>query len=334
MTADDPSSAPNPLGPDTPEPAASELADPEPKAPVPTVPEVSILEVAIAPEPEPLVADDREKLACLEVLAAVARMNGDPTPREFEAFLAAIGLFHPLPTGFTPERLLSDRSPVDDWLGQVTTPTLQQQVYRGAHAIARAKGINPEEAALLTRMCHQFELSSDMAKALVRQPLPLGRSTLVANSALAGMAAMISREGDIRRLIFDYCLGAAIVGLVPLRGGGVLEIKFLVLLLLILKMIWDIRRLWGKPRGQDVLAIVGNVFGFLAAVVVGFLAWATVIGLGVVIPYVGAFAAAAGFASATWLAGQSTNQFYTSAKRPDAIALQRAFPDLTQPDRY
>lgn len=285
-----------------------------------------------APEPDSFGMDDPEKLACLEVLAAVARINGDPTPQEFEAFLAAIGLFHPLPAEFRPERLLSDRTPVDDWLSQVQTPTLQHQVYRGAYAIARSKGINPEEATLLAHMRQQFELSPDMAQALVRQSLPLNRSTLVANSALAGMAALIGREGEVRRLIFDYCLGTAMVGLVPLRGGGVLEVKFLVVLLLILRMIWDIRRLWGQPRGQDALAMVGNMFGFMAAVIVGFLAWGTVVGLGVVLPYAGAFAQAAGFASATWLAGQSTNQFYTSAKRPDAVALQRAFPDLTRPD--
>jgi hypothetical protein len=276
--------------------------------------------------------ETHETLACLEVLAAVARLNGDPTPREFEAFLAALSLFHPLPVEFTPERLLGDRTPVSAWLDQIQTPALQQQVYRGAFEIARSKGINPNEADLLTRMREQFGFSPEMAQALAKQPLPRGRSGLVANSALAGMAAMIGREGEVRRLIFDYCLGTAIVGLIPLRGGGALEIKLLVVLLLILKMIWDIRTLWGKPRGQDVLAVLGNVFGFMAAVVVGLLAWATVVGLGVVIPYVGAFATAAGFASATWLAGQSTNQFYTSAKRPDAIALQRAFPDLTQSD--
>ncbi len=275
---------------------------------------------------------NHEKLAGAEVLAAMTKLNGDPTPQEFEAFLAALSLFHPLPAEFTPERLLSDTHPVDSWLDQIHTPAMQQQVYRGAYAIARAKGINRAETDLLAHLRDRFQIMPEMAQALARQPIWGSRSTLVTNSALAGMAALIGREGEIRRLIFDYCLGAAIVGLVPLRGGGTLEIKFLVVLVLILHMIWTIRNRWGKPRGQDALAVLGNIFGFIAAVVVGFLAWATMIGLGVVIPYVGAFATAAAFASITWMAGQSTNQFYTSAKRPDAIALQRAFPDLTQPD--
>ncbi|MGB5973782.1 MAG: hypothetical protein WBG38_10700, partial [Nodosilinea sp.] len=97
-------------------------------------------------------------------------------------------------------------------------------------------------------------------------------------------------------------------------------------------MIWDIRRLWGRPGGQDLLAVVGNLVGFFAAVFGGFLAWATLIGLGVVMPYVGALAQAAGFATATWIAGQSTHQFYISQKRPDPAALKRAFPNLIGPD--
>lgn len=269
-----------------------------------------------------------EKIPSLKVLAAVANLKGDPTPREFEAFLAALYTFHPLPPNVTPEELLGSRPDIEDLLPQITTPELQQQVYRGAYSIVRSKGIDPQESQVLANIQSAFQLSPEIALALAKQPLVAPQSGGMVNSALAGIAALIGREGEVRRLIFDYALGAAIVGLIPISGGGSLEIKFLVVLGLILKMIWDIRNLWGKPSGQDVLAVIGNVFGFVGAVLGGFLAWATVVGLGVVIPYAGAFARAAGFATATWIAGQSTNQFYTSQKRPDLTALKRAFPNL------
>lgn len=276
-----------------------------------------------------------QKLNCLRVLAAVANLNGDPTPREFEAFLAALSTFHPLPPGATPETLLAGKPEVDSSVNRITLPELQQKVYRGAYAIAKSKGINPQEAQVLKQLRTAFNLTPEMALALAKQPLatPQDYAGGFVNSALAGMAYLIGREGEVRRLIFDYALGAAIVGLIPLTGGGTLEIKLLVVSLLILKMIWDIRRLWGKPRGQDILAIVGNIFGFLGAVIAGLLAWATMIGLGVVIPYAGAFSLAAGFATATWIVGQATNQFYTSQKRPDFSALKRAFPDLMSSDQ-
>jgi len=272
-----------------------------------------------------------EKVACLEVLAAVAKLNGDPSPPEFEAFLAALNTFQPLPPGITPEKLLAQSPEMAPHLSSIQTPERQQQVYRGAYAIARSKGIDPQEAQVLRDIKAAFNLSPEMAQALEKQPLIYGSGGVI-NSALAGMASLIGREGEIRRLIFDYSLGAAIVGLVPLTGGGTLEIKLLIVLGLILKMAWDIRQLWGQPSGQDVLAIAGQIFGFIGAVLGGFLAWGTMIGLSVVVPYAGAFAKAAGFAKATWIAGQATNQFYTSQKRPDYTALKRAFPSLLSSD--
>jgi len=274
-----------------------------------------------------------EKIACLEVLAAVANLNGDPTPQEFEAFLAALNTFQPLPPGITPERLLAQSPEIAPLLNDIQTPELQQQVYRGAFAIARSKGIDPQEAKVLNDLKSAFNLSPELAQALEKQPLVYATSGGVINSALAGMASLIGREGEIRRMIFDYAMGAAIVGLVPLNGGGSLEIKLLIVSVLILKMIWDIRKLWGRPRGQDILAIVGQVFGVLGAIIAGVFAWGTMIGLSALVPYAGAFAKAAGFATATWLAGIAANQFYTSSKRPDYTALKRAFPNLLSSDK-
>jgi len=273
---------------------------------------------------------DLEKQACLKTLAAVAHLKGEPTPLEFEAFLSAVSTFQPLPVGVIPERLLAEVNvnTLNEQLALVATPELQQQLYRGAYGIVRTKGINPQEAEMLARMREAFQFSPELAESLAKQPLVTASPTSSLNSSLVGMAALIGREGTVRRLIFDYALGAAIVGLIPLTGGGSLEIKLLVVLGLILKMSWDIRNLWGRPTGQDSLAMIGNMFGFIAAVLVAFLAWATMIGLGVIIPYVGAFAKAAAFATATWIAGQSVNQFYTSQKRPDLPALKRAFPFL------
>ncbi len=278
------------------------------------------------PSPGCLSQLEQERLACVKSLGAISRAKGDPTPLEFEAFLTALRGFQPLPLDCTPEQLLQDPTPLDQWLPQITSPDLQQQVYRGAHAILKSKGINPQESALLAQLCDRFGLSPALAAALARQPV--AHSAGLINSALGGMASLIGREGEVRRLIFDYALGGAIVGLIPLRGGGTLEIKILVILGLLLKMAWDIRNAWGRPQQRDPLAVIGNGFGFLLAVIAGLLAWASLVALGVVVPFIGAFAKAAGFATGLWVAGQSINQFYTSQKRPDVRALRRAFPDL------
>ncbi len=274
--------------------------------------------------------DDLEKRACLYALAAVANLDGTPTPLELDAFFKALTTFQPWPPDLTPEGLLNQRPNLAEHLPPITTPERQQQVYQAAFGILRSKGITRQEAAALAKIRSAFGIAPALAKRLERRPLQALPPETV-NSTLTGMVAMIYREGKVRRLIIDYCLATAIVGLVPIRGGGSLEIKFLVVLGLILKMIWDIRNQWGQPQGQDALAVLGNFFGFVGAVMAGLLAWGTMIALGVVLPYAGAFATAAGFTTATWIAGQSTNQFYTSPQRPDLVALRRAFPNLLPP---
>ncbi|MEY3297854.1 MAG: hypothetical protein RLZZ597_1114, partial [Cyanobacteriota bacterium] len=273
---------------------------------------------------------ETEQRACLYALAAVANLDGTPTPLELEAFLRALTTFQPLPPDLTPEGLLNQAPNLADHLPHITTPERQQRVYQSAFGILRSKGLTRQEAAALAQIRSAFGIDTALARRLERRPLQALPPDTV-NSTLTGMVAMIYREGQVRRLIIDYCLATAIVGLTPIRGGGSLEIKFLVVLGLILKMIWDIRGLWGKPTGQDMLAVLGNFCGFVWAVMAGFLAWGTVVALGVILPYAGAFAVAAGFATATWIAGQSTNQFYTSPQRPDLVALRRAFPSLLPP---
>lgn len=273
------------------------------------------------------------KTACLQVLAAVANLNGDPTPLEFEAFLAALNTLQPLPTGLTPETLLANRPVVAEYLSQIQTPEMQQQVYRGAYAIARSKGIDPQEAKILNELKSAFDLSPEVVQALEKQPLVYASSQSFTDSALSGMASLIGRAGEVRRMIFDYAMGAAIVGLIPLNGGGTLEIKLVIVLALILKMTWDISKQWGQPRGQGLPVIVSSIWGLMWAGIAGLLVWSIMIGLSVVVPYAGAFAKAAGFATGTWIAGQTIDQFYTTAKRPDFSALKRAFPNLIASDK-
>lgn len=270
-----------------------------------------------------------DQTACLQLITAMAKIDGDLSPQEFEQYLAALRTFGSLPVGVTPEGLLEKSVDVNAALSQVQSPDLQQQVYRWAYAIARFKGINPEELALLEQIRTQFKLSPAAIAAIEAEAVKtVDHPPRLLNSCLDGMAAMIRRENDVRRTVFDYSLAAAIVGLVPISGGGTLELKIVVVALIILKMMWDIRKLWGAPKGQDFLAIAGNLLGGIGAIVAGLLAWGTVVALGVLIPFASSFAKAAGFATTTWVVGQSTNQFYTSLRRPDPNALKRAFPHL------
>ncbi len=121
---------------------------------------------------------------------------------------------------------------------------------------------------------------------------------------------LIKRHRQIRNLILDYAIGAAIIGLNPFRG--ILTLVLLIVGVLILKMMWDIGSKWGHTKGQDPLAIAGNIFGFLGAFALAFMAWVTMFCLGLYVPLLSGLAISAAFFTLTWTLGQITNQFYAS----------------------
>ncbi|MDF5713513.1 MAG: hypothetical protein PUP93_06400 [Rhizonema sp. NSF051] len=124
---------------------------------------------------------------------------------------------------------------------------------------------------------------------------------------------LIKRHRQIRNLILDYAMGAAIIGLNPFRG--ILTLVLLIVGVLILKMMWDIGSKWGYTKGQDPLAIAGNIFGFLGAFALAFMAWVTMFCLGLYVPLLSGFAISAAFFTLTWTLGQITNQFYASGNQ-------------------
>lgn len=121
---------------------------------------------------------------------------------------------------------------------------------------------------------------------------------------------LVKKEHQVRDLILDYALGTSILGLIPIPR--LFTIKLLVVAGLLLKMIWDIGKLWGFRKGQDLLAIIGSFFGGLGALAMAFTAWLTMFGIGIFVPYIKNLAFAAALFTLTWSIGQATKQFYTS----------------------
>lgn len=123
------------------------------------------------------------------------------------------------------------------------------------------------------------------------------------------------QERRVRDLILDYALGISIIGLIPI--SGLFTLKLLVAAILLLKLMWDIRKLLDFRRGQDALAIAGNLFGGLGAFAMAFTAWLTFFGIGIFVPYVKGLSLAAALFTLTWGIGQATKQFYASGHERD-----------------
>ena len=142
---------------------------------------------------------------------------------------------------------------------------------------------------------------------------------------LARYPNLVDLNKEIRKLIIDYAIGAAILGLNPLPGS--LTVTLLAASVLLLKMMRDIGAKWGYPKGQDALAIAGNFFGGVGSFWVGFMAWISMYGVGLFVPFVGAFAIASSLFALTWRVGQAMHLYYVSGRQMDAGKLRKVFKD-------
>jgi hypothetical protein len=146
------------------------------------------------------------------------------------------------------------------------------------------------------------------------QPVPASAPTLHSPAPVLPQG-IVRQARRVRNLILDYALGISILGLIPIPR--LFTLKLLVAFGLILKMIWDIGRLWHFRKGQDLLAIAGVLFGVLGALAMAFTAWLTFFGLGVFAPYLKGLAFAAALFTLPWGIGQSVNQFYASGEHKE-----------------
>ncbi|WP_293132621.1 hypothetical protein [Microcoleus sp. bin38.metabat.b11b12b14.051] len=147
--------------------------------------------------------------------------------------------------------------------------------------------------------------------------------------AIARAPNLVEINKQIRDLIIDYAIGSAIMGLNPLPGT--MTVTLLAASVLLLKMMRDIGGRWGYPKGQDALAIGGNLFGGLGSFWVAFMAWVSMYGLGLFVPFVGGFALASSLFALTWRVGQATHLYYASGRQMDAAQLKQVFDDA-QPE--
>ncbi|MBW4584111.1 hypothetical protein [Aetokthonos hydrillicola] len=123
---------------------------------------------------------------------------------------------------------------------------------------------------------------------------------------------LLQRNRQIRNMILDYAMGAALLGFNPFRGT--LTITLIIVAVIIVKMIRDVGSQWGYAKGQDPLAIAGNIFGYLGAFALAFMAWLTMFCFGLFVPLFSGFAKSAAFFTLTWTLGQVTNQFYANGR--------------------
>ncbi|MCG9892995.1 MAG: hypothetical protein MH252_18220 [Thermosynechococcaceae cyanobacterium MS004] len=117
---------------------------------------------------------------------------------------------------------------------------------------------------------------------------------------------------NVRSLILDYALAAAIVALLPIPEVGLL--KAIALLILNILLVIGIARLWRFHRGGDFLGRVGVLFGLAGSILMAAFAWLCVVALSVMTNFPSLMVLAAGVTAFFyfWGVGQTVHYFYLS----------------------
>ena len=150
------------------------------------------------------------------------------------------------------------------------------------------------------------------------------RESIAARSIAPGIRVIIKIGQRVRNSIFDYALGAAILGLIPAYGRWIPEIRVILLALLNLKMLVNIGGFWGYHQGQGSLAIFGCILAIIGAFALGILSWFTVFIAGLFIPFLDSLARAVGYSIFTWNVGKAVSQYYYSPHMLNIKALRKA----------
>ncbi|MGK7892070.1 MAG: hypothetical protein AB4372_00030 [Xenococcus sp. (in: cyanobacteria)] len=140
-------------------------------------------------------------------------------------------------------------------------------------------------------------------------------------SIMPGFNTVLRINHAVRRLIFDYALIAAILGLFRFYNLGSVLI-FLSLLLLNLVMAIHISRHWRTFKDKKLVTIAHLSLSFLSSFVLAILVRGLFSILSIFIPLMIVLNASVGHVIFTLLFGNAVNQLYLSAKRIDRRTLE------------
>lgn len=118
--------------------------------------------------------------------------------------------------------------------------------------------------------------------------------------------SLVRRYRTTQRLVVDYSIGLGILGFFHAFLTPVLIVAMVVQL----KMLWDIARLWNFRITYNPITIIGEFLNFIGAFAIALLAWTGLVFLGAFIPLIDHYALSAALMSGSWTLGAAANQFF------------------------
>ena len=151
------------------------------------------------------------------------------------------------------------------------------------------------------------------------------------NSIVPGVKLIETIARKVKNAIIDYALGAAILGAIPVYGRWIPLLRVALLIVLILKMVKDIRRFWGDRQDRRVRAVFSCILGIIGSVALALIAWLGVLLLSLLIPFIDVLARAIAYGVLTFNIGLTMSRYHYSPLTSNLKALQKALKSHQSP---
>ncbi len=263
----------------------------------------------------------KEGAACLRVLVALARADGEITQEEHDALDTAL---EQLPGGAGLRPYLDEKVDFDSLLTEIHSPQAREQLWQAAYSMVHCDGTaSPAEEALLGKIRAGFGVNEAEASA-TRRMVDEAKDTLLPSN-IEAIADPQRRQKEIDQDVLKYAVLSAILGAFPVPGIAIAT--DLAIVALQVKLVRDIGQYWGHTIDKDAAKTLLGGLGL------GTGARIAVSNLAKLVPVWGsAFGATTAFAT-TWALGKIANRYFEHGKKADLKELKREMKDLQKEGR-
>lgn len=265
------------------------------------------------------VINPQEILASLMVLVRLAIADAELEATERNLLVEALKALE-LPADITLDRVLDDRTNLDELLAKINSPIIREKVYQSAYLMARIDGeLETEEEALLDRIQSKLMLSPGKVESL--QSLVAKTQNLSIVEQVEAIVDSEARSAAVDMNIRVMSLMHAMSGAMPIPGFAI--VTHLMIYKDQVELVQKIARIWGYSAEHKFEELDKAIFGTMGATAAR-VALSNVV---LLIPVWGSVIGASTAFSMTWAIGELTKQFFASGGQLDEASLAEQFAD-------
>lgn len=266
------------------------------------------------------VINPQEIVASLMVLVRLAIADAELEGTENNLLIEAIKSLE-LPEDITLDRLLDDRTNLDELLSKITSPIIREKVYQSAYLMARIDGdLAEEEEVLLDRIQVKLQLSAVKVESL--QKLVIETQDLSIVEQVQAITDPEARAAAVDTNIRVMSLMHAMSGAMPIPGFAI--VTHLMIYKDQVELMQKIARIWGYSSDHKFEELDRAVFGSMGATA----ARVALSNVALLIPVWGSVIGASTAFSMTWAIGELTKRFFASGGQLDEASLAEQFADM------